>query len=108
MQAGQSGGVQELPEAALRLAGFQRNSIQQQLVIGNAQQKAAVPGCGQALLQFIPSDLELRFRALVIVAVHPRVLDQDVQAVDKGARRGGRLAECRRVRDKALLNRSSG
>ena len=105
VQAGQTGRAQELPKAAFRLSGFQRNSIQQQLVVGNPQQKAALSGRGQSLLQFVPGGLELRFRALVIRAVHARVLDQNVQAVHEGPRRGRPVCvKCRCVADKALLN----
>jgi hypothetical protein len=35
VQAGQAGRAQELPKAAFGLSRFQRNSIQQQLVVGN-------------------------------------------------------------------------
>ena len=78
---------QKLPETALCLPGLEWNSIQQQLVVGNSQQKAAVAGRGQTLLQFIPGDFELGFRSLMFVAVHPGILDQDVQAMDKRSRR---------------------
>jgi len=55
-------------------------------------------------LQFIPGDFELRFCALVLIAVHPRILDQDVQAMDKSARRCRPIGmKCTCVRDKALL-----
>ena len=37
------------------------------------------------MLQFVPGDLELPFRALVLKAVKPHVFDQDVQAVNKSA-----------------------
>ena len=93
-----------MPEAAFRLTGLERYSIQEQFIIRDAEQKAAVSGRGQTLLQFIPGDFELRFRPLMFVAVHPGVLDQNVQAVNKGSRRCRPIGmECTCVRDKALL-----
>jgi hypothetical protein len=38
------------------------------------------------VLQFIPGDFELSFRALVLKAIKPHVFHQNVQAVNKGAR----------------------
>ena len=89
VQAGQSGSVEQLRETALGIPGFEWNAIEQQLVVGNAQQEARVAGSGQTLLQFIPRDFELGLGALVIVAIHPRILDEDVQTMNKRPCRGG-------------------
>ncbi len=109
VQAGQAGRTQELPKAAFGLSGFQRNSIQQQFVVGNPQEEAALSSRRQAMLQFVPGGLELRFRSFVIRAVHARIFDQNVQAVHKSAR-GGRpiRIKCGRVVDKTPSTRSSG
>ena len=65
---------------------FRSNSIQQQLVIGNTQQKSGVSPGGKRGLQFVPRDFELRFGAFVFKTVHPRILDENVQAVDERLR----------------------
>jgi len=104
MQARQSCRAQQSCETALGIAGFEWNPIQQQFVVGDAQQKPAVSVGGQRVLQLFPGGFKLRFRALVVVAVHPRVLNQDVQAMDKRARRGCACAlRCIRAGDKGLL-----
>ena len=93
-----------MAKAALYLPSFQGNSIEQLLVVGNPQQEPAFSSRGQSVAQFVPGGLELRFRALVIRAVHARVLDQDVEAVYEGARRCRPVCvKCRRVVDMALL-----
>ena len=104
VQAGESGGIQQRGETALGVPRFQRNPIQQQLVVGHAQQEALVPGGGQTLLQFFPGNFELRLGALVPIAIHPGVLDQDVQAVHKRPCGGGtRTLRCVCGRDRKLL-----
>ena len=83
VQAGQSGGGQQCRKAFFGLAGFQRNSIEQQFVVGNTKQETSIATAGQRRLQFIPRGLELRLGTFVFVAIHPRVLDEDVQAVNE-------------------------
>ncbi len=104
VQAGQSGGGQQCCKAALRVSRFQRDPIQQQLIVGHSQQETRVPSRRQALLQFFPGGFELRLRALVLIAIHSRVLDQNVEAMDKRTRRGGtRTLRCICDRDRKLL-----
>jgi len=105
VQTSQTGRAQKLSKAAFCLSRFQRNSIQQQLVVGNTEQEAAFASRGQTVLQFIPGGLKLGFRALVIRPVHARVLDQNIQAVDESPR-GGRTVcvKCGSVADKTPLN----
>ena len=88
--AGEPGGGQQLCEAALGLSGFERDAVEQKLVVGNAEQKTSVTALGQRLLQFVPCGLELVHGALVFHAVQPRVLDQNIKAVEK--RSSGRAA----------------
>lgn len=87
--AGKPSRRQQLREGTLRLPGFEGYAIQQQLVVGHAEQKAGVAALGQSLLQLVPSRLELTFRALVIRTVQPGVLDQNIEAVQE--RPGGRV-----------------
>ena len=104
METGQTCRGQQLREAALRLPRFQRNAIQQKLVIRNAQQKSRIACLRQRRLQFIPGSLELAFGSLVVQAIQPRVLHKNVQAVDKGPRgRGAALVRCAGGSDKPLL-----
>ncbi len=104
MQAGQSGCIQQRREAPFRISRLQRYAIQQQLVVGNAQQKARVSGRRQTLLQLVPGNFELRLRALVPIAIHPRVLNEDVQTVHKRPRRcGTRSLRCIGHGDSQLL-----
>ena len=88
MNAGKPGRGQQISETALRLAGLERNSIEQQLVLRNSEQKRSIPLFGKALLQFVPGDLELALGPLVLKTVQSDVLHQDVQTVNEGA--GGR------------------
>ena len=83
MDAGQAGGGQQLCEAALRLPGLQRSSVQQEFVFRDTQQEGPFGSLGQAILQFFPGDCELAFGAFVVEAVEADVLHQYVQAVDK-------------------------
>ena len=48
--AGEPGGGQQLREAALGLAGFERDAIEKKLVVGDAEQKTGVTALGQRLL----------------------------------------------------------
>jgi hypothetical protein len=86
MDAGQACRGQQLRECALRLPGFERDTIQKKLVIGDAEQEAAV--AAKRLLQFRPRGSELTFGALVVDPVEPRVLDENIEAVDEGTRGG--------------------
>jgi hypothetical protein len=70
------------------LPRVQRNSVEQQFVLRDAEEESGISSGGQRILQFVPGGFELTFRTLVIKAVHPGVLDQDVEAVHKGLRRG--------------------
>ena len=88
MNAGEPCRSQEVGETALRLAGLEGNTIEQQLVLRNPEQEGSIPLFGKALLQFIPSDLKLARGPLVLKAVQSDVLHQDVQTVNEGA--GGR------------------
>ena len=82
--AGKSGGIQQLCEAALRLSGFERNAIEKKFVVGDAEQKAGVAIFRQRLLQFLPGGFELAFGALVRHSIQPCVLDQDIEAMKEG------------------------
>jgi hypothetical protein len=75
-----------LGETALGLSGFQRYAIQQQPVVRDAKQKAAIAVLRQAMLQFIPCNFELPFRALVLKSVQAYVFHENVQAVNESAR----------------------
>ena len=88
MNAGKPGRGQQVGEAALRLAGFEGNTIEQQLVLRNPEQKSSIPLFRKTLLQLIPGDLELPLGPLVLKTVQSDVLHQDVQTVNEGA--GGR------------------
>jgi hypothetical protein len=88
--AGEPGGGQQLCEAALGLAGFERDAVEKKLVVGDAEQKTSITALGQRLLELVPGGLELAFRALVVRSIQPRVLDQNIEAVEE--RPGGRAA----------------
>ena len=88
MNAGESSRGQQVGETALRLAGFEGNAIEQQLVLRNSEQKGSIPLFGKALLQFIPGDLKLARGPFVLKTVQSNILHQDVQTVNEGA--GGR------------------
>ena len=88
MNAGEPCRSQEVGETALRLAGLEGNTIEQQLVLRNSEQKGSIPLFGKTLLQFVPGDLELPRGPLVLKTVQSDILHQDVQTVNEGA--GGR------------------
>src|SRR5205823_5971471 len=85
VNARQPGGGQQLRKTALGLAGFQRNTIQQQLIAGNSQQEIAFLAFWQSILQFRPRAFELAFGALVLEPVQANVLNQNIEAVHEGA-----------------------
>ena len=89
VKAGQSCGRQQRRKAALRVSGFERDPIEQQFIVRHAQQETRVPRGRKTILQLIPRGFELRLRAFVVIAIHPRILNEDVQAVNKRSRRGG-------------------
>ena len=88
MNAGEPSRGQQIGETALRLAGLEGNSVEQQLVLRNPEQKGSIPLFGQALLQLIPRDFELALCPLVLKTVQSDILHQDVQTMNKSA--GGR------------------
>ena len=95
---------QQLREAAFGLARFDRDTVQQKPVIGNAQQKSGFAGFRERGLQFSPGDLELAFRPLVFDAVKARVFHKDVEAMHEGASgSGATLVGCARGRNTPLL-----
>src|SRR5207237_10828639 len=79
MNACEPGCGQEVGETALCLAGFKRNTVEQQLVLRNSEQKGSIPLFGKTLLQFVPGDLELPRRPLVVKTVQSDILHQDYQ-----------------------------
>lgn len=85
LDAGESGGGQELGKAAFRLPGFHGDAIEQQAMFGNAEQKSSVSAFRQPGLQLAPRSLELAFGTLMVKAIKADVLDQDIEAMDKGA-----------------------
>ena len=77
----------------------------QQFVIGYTQQKSGVSARGQRGLQLVPRGFKLPFGTLVIKSIHPRVLDEDVEAVHKGLRRSRTCSlRCTGARDNCPLN----
>jgi hypothetical protein len=104
MNTGQSRGGEQLGKAALGLTAFQRNAVQQQLGSGDAKQKSTLARLGQGLLQFVPGDFELGFRAFVIEAVEPNVFNQNIETVYEGAgRRAPTVLTWRCGEDRVLL-----
>src|SRR5207244_5528542 len=83
MNAGEPCRSQEVGETALRLAGLEGNTIEQQLVLRNSEQKGSIPLFGKTLLQFVPGDLELPRGPLVLKTVQSDILHQDVQTVNE-------------------------
>src|SRR5215470_4598448 len=101
MQAGQSGGGQQRGKAFFCLPGFERDTVEKQLVVRNAEQEAPA---GKRALEFAPCGLELRLCAFVLIAVHPRILNEDVQTVNKcPCRSCTRSLRCACAGDKELL-----
>lgn len=55
-------------------------------------------------MQLVPGNLKLRFSTFVIIAIHARVLNENVETMDERARRGGTVrVKCGRVVDKTPL-----
>jgi len=102
--AREPGGVQQLREAALGLSGFERDAVEKKFVVGDAEQKTGVAALGQCLLEFAPGALKLAFGPFVRHSIQPRVLDQNIEAVEERA--SGRVAAgigLDRVGDNSLL-----
>ena len=86
---GKSRSIQQLREAALGLPRLERNAVEKEFVVRDPEQKPSIAALGQCLLQFVPSRLELIFGTLVIHSIKPRVLDQNIEAMQE---RPGRCA----------------
>src|SRR5580658_7359834 len=87
MNAGQACGRQQLREAALRLPGLERDTVQQKPAFRNPQQEPAIAVLGHAQLQLIPGDFELSLSAFVVKTIEADVLYQDIQTVHEGTGR---------------------
>ena len=92
LNAGEACGGKQLGKAALGGSSFDGHAVEQKLRAGGAQQQAGFIGDGNRLVQFVPGGLELLGRARMVKAVEPRILEQNVEAADKGAR--GCLSWC--------------
>ena len=89
------------PRRLLCLTGFERVAVEKELVVGIAEQEASAR---KGAMQFVPRGFELGLGALVIIAIHPRILNEDVQAVNKRSRRSSaRSLRCACAGDKELL-----
>ena len=102
---GKPGGGQQLCETALSLPGFERNAIEKKFIVRDAEQETSVAAFRQRLLKFFPGRVELALGALVGYSVQPRVLDQNIEAVQK--RPSGRATagiDMRVVSDNSLLS----
>jgi hypothetical protein len=87
MNAGNSGTRQKLRETFLRRRRAQRHAVQHDLISGGSQQQACVSALIQREAQFFPRRLKLRRRAHVSEFVQARKFQQNVQAMNKRARR---------------------
>jgi len=98
------------------LPRFERNAIEQKLVVRNSEQEAGVAAFRQSLLEFLPSGFELTFGALVIYSVEASVLDENIEAMQERARRratagiglGNGIDNSLLSRREIFLNRLSG
>jgi hypothetical protein len=114
--AGEAGSGQQLCETAFGLPRFERNAIEQKLVVRNSEQEAGVAAFRQSLLEFLPSGFELTFGALVIYSVEASVLDENIEAMQERARRratagiglGNGIDNSLLSRREIFLNRLSG
>jgi hypothetical protein len=66
------------------LAGFERNAVDQKFIVGNTQKEPGV--AAQRNLQLRPGCLKLSFGPLVVDAVQPGVLYQDIETMDESTR----------------------
>ena len=101
LNARQPGRGQELSKAAFSMPGLDCNPVQQQAVAGDTQDHAAF-SFSNGLTQFVPGDLELGRRAPVARSVKPHMLHQNVQAVNKWARRRLSRLTCAGARNRIL------
>ncbi len=78
-------------EAFFGGGGFERRSVEKELVTGNREEHAGfIFGAGaESGAQFGPGSLVLFFGARMAEVIHARELEQDVEAADKGAGRSG-------------------
>ncbi|MCU1297818.1 MAG: hypothetical protein JWO91_2096 [Acidobacteriaceae bacterium] len=69
-------------------------------MIGDSDEEPAVFFLRKALLQFVPRNGELPLGTLVLKAIEPNVLDENIQAMNKAARgRVPTLSCCGRSRN---------
>ena len=76
-------------ETPLGLSGVEWNPVEKKLVPGNPQQETAIAGRGKPVLEFVPRDFKLSLCAFVIETVQADILHQNVQTMNKCARRFG-------------------
>lgn len=86
VDAGDSGGSQQLCETAFAGGRSQRHAIEKNLSPGSAQQHPASAAVFQCLAQFLPCGFKLLRRFHVAKLVEPREFQQNVQAADKRPR----------------------
>jgi len=87
MNAGDSGSRQQLREALLGCGRTQGHAVQNDLITRSSQQQPRISAVIQSKAQFLPGGLELRRGPHVSKFIQPRKLQQNVQAVNKRARR---------------------
>jgi hypothetical protein len=86
VDAGDSGGGEQLRETSFAGRRPQRHAIEQDLIARSAEKHAAPPAILQRLAQFLPCGFKLLRRFHVAELVQPRKFQQNVEAADKGSR----------------------
>ena len=77
-------------EAFLRRRGFEGRAVEQQLIARNGQQQARFVVRAESGAQFRPGGFVLLGRARMAEVIHPRELQQNIQAAHEGASSCGR------------------
>lgn len=85
MDAGDPGAGEHPSEAFFRGCGIQWSPVEQKLVAGNSDQQAGVVVGTDCRPQLTPGGLVLASGARVAKIIHPRKLQQNVEAAHKSA-----------------------
>ena len=89
LHAGDARGGKQLRELFFRGRTFERHAVEQQLRSGGAEEQTGFGTGRNGSLQFAPGHVQMLNGAGMVVAVEARKLQQNVEAANEGAGRGG-------------------
>jgi hypothetical protein len=87
VDARKASGREHSGEALFRCRRFQRRAVEEELIPGNGQKQSSIAIGAKRSFQFTPSGPVLLCCSWVAKIIHPRELEQDIEAAHKCASR---------------------